>query len=134
MTNRLVIILTVIAVVLVPCGKIAVGLDKAAAQMRAAVLAPGAAMGQDAQQIADHAGDTSPVCLKSCKTWQGIVPRVSDDGTLPVGPQIIVAVLAEQQAWPKSAEDLASLGARSPPDASGTPFARVYAVTSRFHS
>lgn len=136
MKNRLIIAVTVFALVLVPCGKIAAALAKANTPHSVTLIDLVETIHNGVRTVAENAApesnDSNPICLKSCKTWQGVMPRADDHAPLPATAHVVIDVLAFHQAWPKSAADLNTLGARSPPEPAGTAFGRVYATTSRF--
>lgn len=138
MKNRLVIALTVLALALVPCGKIAAAFAKTAAPASVAFTHLIATLHDGghpvAHMVVPEPDDADPVCLKSCKTWQGVVPRTDDLGTPAANTLVVVEVLVSHQAWPKTASDLNTLGARSPPEPAGSAFDRIFATTSRFLS
>ena len=78
--NRIVIALTVFALVLVPCGKIVSAHAKIAAAMLAAADFASVDLDQrnGAAAAIDVQDDGKPACNKTCKAWQGVVPRKED--------------------------------------------------------
>ena len=140
MRNRFFIAVMAFAVMAMPCAKIATAyasaLAKDGASFAASLEAPieGADFSRaQAAAVADE-GEQKPICHKSCKTWQGVVPRPDELAALGAKIQIVVDVLGHIVDLPNHAPERTVLRARAPPRLAGSAFSAFYAKTSRFLS
>ena len=140
MNNRVVIALLVLALVAMPCAKLAsiygevsaLAKEATTATLEADLAAEGAAASLDT--FVAEGDDSKPVCRKSCRQWQGVVPRFDD--VVPPGAQtqVTVAALPYDVAWTAESRARSGIGARSPPTPTGPAFDLHFARTSRFLS
>lgn len=141
MQNRFFIALMVLALVAMPCAKIATAYANALAEDGASfevsleALIEGADFSHEqAAVVAADEGEQKPLCKKSCTTWQGVVPRPDDLAALGAKIQIVVDVLGHTVDLPNYAPERTVLRARAPPRLAGSAFSAFYAKTSRFLS
>lgn len=130
----------VLALVAVPCAKIATAYAGALAQAGASyagvleALIEGGDFSQFERSAFEESDDSTPVCHKSCKTWQGVVPRPDDLAAHGAKTQVVVDVLGHEVILPNYAVERSVSRARAPPEPTGPVFTAFYARTSRFLS
>ncbi len=138
MKNRFVIALLAFALLAMPCAKIATAYAGAQAGASYAgtleALIEGGAFPEAGTLVVAESDDSTPVCHKSCKTWQGVVPRPDDLAAMGAKIQIVVALLSYDVDLPSYSVEQADFGARGPPEPTGPVFEAFYAKTSRFLS
>jgi hypothetical protein len=137
---RFVIALMVFALMAMPCAKIATAYAGASAQASASAVAQPDSPSEDALAnglellVASDIDDSQPVCHKSCKQWQGVVPRADDIASPAARTLVVVAILSHDVVTPNGGMERSASGARSPPEPAGATFDLFYAKTSRFLS
>ena len=140
MRNRFFIALMAFALMAMPCAKIATAYANALAKEGASfavtleALIESADFSQAQAAVMADEGEQKPLCHKSCKTWQGVVPRSDDTATMGAKIQIVVDVLGHNADLPNYAAERTVLRARAPPQFAGSAFSAFYAKTSRFLS
>ncbi len=130
----------VFAVLAMPCAKIATAYANALAQDGAPFAVTLEALIESADfthaetTVAVDDGEPKPLCHKSCKTWQGVVPRPDDVAALSAKTQIVVETLGYDVDLPDYGPERSVSRARAPPELTGSAFTAFYAKTSRFLS
>ena len=140
MQNRFFIAVMAFALMAMPCAKIATAYANALAQDGASFAVSLEALIESADfshaqaAVTADEGEQKPLCHKSCKTWQGVVPRPDDLAALGAKTQAVVDVLGHVVELPNYSSERSVLGARAPPQLAGSAFSAFYAKTSRFLS
>ena len=136
MRDRLVIVATILALVLMPCVKVSAVYAKALPTSSDWLDKSGDSRIDAGTEtgVSEETATSDASCTKRCKQWHAVVPRVEPlAAPLHQGKQL-TAIWRCQQNWPKSSVVLTGLGARSPPPPNGTAFQVAYFKTSRFLS